>query len=76
MEKISKRSRKFYGCEGYPECDFVSWDKPVPEACPKCGSYMVEKRNNRGETLHLCSNENCRYKTEPIVTEEDGDSNE
>ncbi len=67
LEKISKKSRKFYGCEGYPECDFVSWEMPVNEKCPQCGSYMVEKNNARGEKLHLCSNENCRYKT--VVTE-------
>lgn len=74
LEKVSRKSRKFYGCEGYPECDFVSWDKPVSEKCPQCGSYMVEKRNNRGELIHLCSNENCRYKT--AVSEAEGDLNE
>ena len=74
LEKISRKSRKFYGCEGYPECDFVSWDKPVSEKCPQCGSYMVEKRNNRGELIHLCSNENCRFKT--VVGESEGDLNE
>ncbi len=74
LEKISRKSRKFYGCEGYPECDFVSWDKPVSEKCPQCGSYMVEKRNNRGELIHLCSNENCRFKT--VVSEAEGDLNE
>ena len=61
LEKTSRKNRKFYGCEGYPECDFVSWDKPVNEKCPKCGHYMIEKRNNKGETLHLCTNENCRF---------------
>ena len=66
LEKTSKRGRRFYGCEGYPECDFTSWDKPVVEKCPKCGSYMVEKRNNRGEILHLCANESCRYRSDPI----------
>lgn len=76
LEKISKRSRKFYGCEGYPECDFVSWDKPVAETCPKCGSYMVEKHNNKGELLHLCANENCRYKIAAVIPEEDGDGND
>ena len=74
LEQISRKSRKFYGCEGYPECDFVSWDKPVSEKCPQCGSYMVEKRNNRGELIHLCSNENCRFKT--VVGESEGDLNE
>ncbi len=62
LEKVSKKNRKFYGCEGYPECDFVSWDKPVAERCPQCGSYMTEKRNNRGEIFHICSNDTCRYK--------------
>ena len=71
LEKISKKNRKFYGCEGYPECDFVSWDKPVSDICPQCGSFMVEKHNNRGELLHLCSNENCRFKTVAHENEED-----
>ena len=62
LEKISKKNRKFYGCEGYPDCDFVSWDQPVTERCPQCGSYMVQKRNAKGETLHLCANENCRFR--------------
>ena len=74
LEKISKKSRKFYGCEGYPECGFVSWDKPVSEKCPQCGSYMVEKRNSRGEVLHLCSNENCRYRN--VVSQGEGESDE
>ncbi|MCI6378318.1 MAG: type I DNA topoisomerase [Clostridiales bacterium] len=63
MEKTSKKNRKFYGCEKYPECDFVSWERPIAEKCPKCGSYMVEKPGKRGETIHLCANETCRYKT-------------
>ena len=63
LEKVSRKSRKFYGCEGYPECDFVSWDKPVTEKCPKCGCYMLEKHNGKGETIHLCANENCHYKS-------------
>ena len=73
LEKVSKKNRKFYGCEGYPECDFVSWDKPVSEKCPKCGSYMVIKSNGRGESLYLCSNENCRYKSDPVRREEEKD---
>ena len=48
MEKTSKKNRKFYGCEHYPECDFVSWEKPVAGKCPQCGSYMVEKRSQQG----------------------------
>ncbi len=68
--KTSRKNRRFYGCEGYPDCDFVSWDKPVEQKCPKCGQYMVEKQNNRGELLHLCTNESCRFKV-PVGPKED-----
>ena len=71
LEKTSRKNRRFYGCEGYPECDFVSWDKPVEEKCPKCGHYMIEKKNNKGETIHLCTNESCRFKTAAVRNEED-----
>ena len=74
LEKISRKSRKFYGCERYPECDFVSWDKPVEEKCPKCGSFMVEKHNGRGETMHLCANETCRHRV--IVEKKEEEENE
>ncbi len=75
MEKTSKKNRRFYGCERYPECDFVSWDKPVEEKCPQCGSYMTEKRGRGGEVWHLCANETCRYKVEAPASSapEDGD---
>ncbi len=54
--RMSKKGRRYYGCIGYPECDFVSWDKPVNEKCPKCGSYMVAKGNR-----YLCTNKDCGY---------------
>ncbi len=73
MEKNSRKNRKFYGCEGYPECDFVSWELPVKERCPQCGSYMTEKVGRKGEVWHLCANETCRHrvKVEIPQTEED-----
>lgn len=52
----TKKGRRFYGCENHPECDFVSWQKPVAEKCPKCGSYMVQKGNKI-----VCANPECRY---------------
>ncbi len=64
MEKTSKKNRKFYGCEHYPQCDFVSWEKPVTDKCPQCGSYMIEKRSRKGEVWHLCANETCRCRIE------------
>lgn len=70
MEKTSKKNRKFYGCEHYPECDFVSWEKPVTQKCPQCGSYMIEKRGRKGEVWHLCANETCRCRVEVPSTEE------
>ena len=57
--KKTKKGRKYYGCEDNPTCEFMSWQKPSKEKCPKCGSYMVEKGNKL-----LCSNEECGYKTD------------
>ena len=55
--KKTKKGRKYFGCEDHPNCDFMSWQKPVEKKCPECGSFMVEK----GSKL-LCSNEECGYK--------------
>lgn len=54
--KKTKKGRMFYGCEGYPECDFVSWQKPSDKKCQKCGGYMVEKGNKL-----VCADETCGY---------------
>ncbi|MFC5472004.1 type I DNA topoisomerase [Cohnella suwonensis] len=54
VERRSKKGRIFYGCNLYPECDFVSWDKPVAKPCPSCGGMMVEKRS-KGETNINCT---------------------
>lgn len=54
--KKTKKGRRYYGCEDNPECDFMSWQKPSTEKCPKCGSYMVEKGNKL-----LCADEQCGY---------------
>ena len=62
LERVSKKGRKFYGCEKYPECDFVSWDRPVAEKCPVCGSRMVLKRGAKDATYHVCVNETCRHR--------------
>jgi len=51
VERRSKKGRVFYGCDRYPECDFVSWDRPSLKPCPVCNSMMVEKRNKQGVKL-------------------------
>jgi len=73
LEKTSRKGRKFYGCERYPECEFVSWEMPVAEKCPKCGGYMVLKRGRKGENYHVCVNEECR---ERVVAPANEDENE
>ena len=71
VKKRSKKGRVFYGCDQYPECDFVTWEKPTGEVCPLCGEgYLVEHITKRGASK-VCSNKNCKYKEEI-----DGDNNE
>ena len=59
IERKSKKNRLFYGCDRYPECEFVSWDKPIGRNCPKCDHYLVEKKGRGGKQI-ACSN--CDYK--------------
>lgn len=54
----TKKGRKYFGCEDNPECEFMSWQKPSKEKCPKCQGYMVEKGNKL-----LCADKECGYIT-------------
>ena len=56
--KKTKKGRKYYGCIGNPECDFMVWQKPAGEMCEKCGAIMLEKGNKL-----VCSDENCGHVT-------------
>ena len=58
VERKSKKNRVFYGCERYPECEFVSWDKPIARSCPKCDNYLVEKRAKKKVQIKCSS---CDY---------------
>lgn len=60
VERKSKKGRKFYGCSNYPNCNFLSWDKPIEEKCPKCGGILVEKKNKDGKNIK-CINKDCGY---------------
>jgi len=62
IERRSKRGKTFYGCNRYPECDFVAWGKPLPEKCPECGgSYLIEKFLKSG-AFAQCPNGECKFK--------------
>lgn len=54
--KKTKKGRRYYGCIDYPNCDFMVWQKPTDERCPKCESVMLMKGNKL-----VCSNEQCGY---------------
>lgn len=64
VERKSKTKRIFYGCNQYPECDFVSWDKPISRPCPKCSSLLVEKKLKKGVQIQ-CTNSECDYEEAP-----------
>lgn len=54
--KKTKKGRRYFGCVNNPECEFMSWQKPLEKRCPDCGEYMVQKGNKA-----VCSNEQCGY---------------
>lgn len=59
-ERKSKKGAIYYGCSGYPECDFISWEIPLYEKCPKCNSYLTYK-TIYGNIRKKCSNTSCDY---------------
>ena len=69
VERKSKRGRIFFGCANYPDCDFVTWNRPRPTPCPKCGApYVVEKTTKRDGTTVFCEKEGCDYKEKGAET--------
>ncbi len=61
VERKTKKFRTFYGCNTFPDCRFVSWDKPTGESCPECGEFLVEKRTKKEHSIK-CSSKTCNYK--------------
>jgi len=49
----------FYGCSGYPDCDFILWNRPLDRKCEKCESLLVEKKSKKANIV--CSNKECDY---------------
>ncbi|MGD0135937.1 MAG: type I DNA topoisomerase [Bryobacteraceae bacterium] len=62
VERRSKKGKTFFGCNRYPDCDFVAWGKPLQEKCPDCGSsYLIEKWLKAGPVAQ-CPNGECKFK--------------
>lgn len=70
VERKSKRGKVFFGCSNYPDCDFVLWNRPFPEACPKCGNpFLIEKVTKKHGRQLLCHNEDCDYSRQEELSE-------
>ena len=62
-ERRSRRGKAFFGCNRYPDCTFAAWDRPLPEACPRCGSpYLLQKYTKRDGPSVVCPNKDCGYR--------------
>ncbi|HQH79910.1 MAG TPA: type I DNA topoisomerase [bacterium] len=64
VQKSTKRSKIFYGCDKYPKCDYATWDKPIAKSCPECGSKILVERTSKktGEVFILCPQKGCPYR--------------
>mgnify|MGYP000372152277 CR=1 FL=1 len=72
VERKSKRGTVFFGCDKYPDCDFVLWNEPTGEVCPDCGGLLVKKELKKGTTIE-CSNRSCGYKA-PVTETADAET--
>lgn len=59
LVKTSKKKRTYYGCENNPTCEFMTWDLPVSDICPKCGNTLFKKKGKKG-TLY-CLKKGCEF---------------
>ena len=66
LKKKSKSGYYYYGCETYPTCEFMTWDKPTDKKCPKCGG-VVYKKYTKLEKKNLCYTPDCGWE-EPLAT--------
>jgi DNA topoisomerase-1 len=66
----SRKGKKYLGCNGYPDCDFMSWNLPSGKDCPVCGSFLGERYFGRKKTL-ICSKEGCEYNDKDNNTKEE-----
>ncbi len=60
VQRKSKKGRTFYGCDRYPDCDYVTWSRPLSEDCPECGAFLLEKRSKKGKKK-VCARKECDF---------------
>lgn len=75
VEKRTHGGKIFYGCVGYPECKFASWDKPTGDFCPKCKSFLTVKES-KTMNYYKCSNKSCDYEEKKTKQVEKTNENE
>ena len=63
LAKKSKKGKPFFGCENYKDCNYMTWDTPIPETCPNCGKTLFKKAGKKGKIY--CANEGCGFEKEP-----------
>lgn len=56
LVRKSSKGRVYYGCSNYPKCNYMTWDEPVPERCPQCGSTLFKKKGQL-----YCAKEGCGF---------------
>lgn len=64
IERRTKRGKVFYGCQKYPECDYVTWDTPLKEVCQTCGTFMLKRGFKKGGAASVCGNPACPTQVE------------
>ncbi|MBQ8583157.1 MAG: type I DNA topoisomerase [Clostridia bacterium] len=65
VARHGKGKMVFYSCEKYPECDFSSWDMPLSESCPDCGSMLYYRKSRKAV---ICKERDCSYKRDEEMT--------
>jgi DNA topoisomerase-1 len=61
VARRTKKGRQFFGCLGFPDCEYISWQKPTAHECPRCARRMVEK-NNKQAIQVVCPGPDCRFR--------------
>jgi DNA topoisomerase-1 len=67
VERITRKGRRFYGCNRYPDCTTLFWDKPVASPCPSCGAPVrLEKQSKRSGVKKVCINPSCGHQEKEL----------